>query len=525
MYIGFILLLCIIILFIFCFVMMMKKKSYSSYQLVEYPYLSVIILNHNRPHNLEKSIPILCTYPFIYEILIFHGNKQNYRDFKSVNNHVIVENMIDYINNDIYGGARRFFHFSKCKQDLILFLDDDMIPSKNFLINALSHFKIKPYSYNIAGKCERSCDIYGYKNQENPDKDSLIILTSCAVIPKKVVKNYMEIAFPFFESWIKKYKGNCEDISMNLFIKNYYNNIPIHIKEPVQELDISKGYHSQKDHYDIRDAFCKLFHDITFANHLLPTSNQTFFEFFIPFYKTHENIFTDIKPSYGIVDQIYCICLDDRREYMTRILKKNDLFSHTMFVKPISPSDITRKEYNIFSDTFLDPDCMIYYKLSKLPVHLSYLMVMYHSMTHRFRNVLILEDDIYFNRSLYIINYYIKTYQSIIRPDSSSILYLGYCGLNCNSVNIQQTKTPLLYHLNNYENIYCKHAILHNTLYFPLFFYSHEKLRYNSDHTFNKFYSKYSIQRFITNISLINQDRTIFDSKNENFDVLRTCGL
>ena len=514
---------CILFLFIFvsCFVMM-KKELFS----LSNKYLSVIILSHNRPHNLEKSIPILCSYSFIYEILIFHGNKQNYRNFKSVN-HVMVKNIIDYINNDIYGGARRFFHFSKCTQELILFLDDDMIPSKEFLMNALSHFKTKPYPNNIVGKTERSCDSSGYSTKKIPDNNSLIILTGCAIIPKKVVEKYMDIAFPFFESWIKKYKGNCEDISMNLFIKNYYNNIPIHIKDPVQELDISNGYHSQKYHYDIRDAFCKSFHHVIFPIRSLPESNKSFFDMFISFYKQHEGIFNDIRPPLldGIVDQVYCICLENRKEHMTKVLKENHLFSHTMFVKPISVSDITRTVYNMFSDTLVNPHCVIYYKLSKLPVHLSYLMVMYHSMIHQFRHVIILEDDIHFNQSSSVIHHYIKTYRSIVSPSVNSILYLGYCGLNCKSDNIQPTETPLLYHINSFENIYCKHAILHNTLYFSLFFNSHEKLQNASDHTFNLFYKKYSIQRFITNVSLIDQDRNMFDSKNENFGALKTCAL
>ena len=44
-----------------------------------------------------------------------------------------------------------------------------------------------------------------------------------------------KIYFDKTKSWLEKYKGNCEDLLFNLFIRNVLKNIPIFVKGHVYE--------------------------------------------------------------------------------------------------------------------------------------------------------------------------------------------------------------------------------------------------------------------------------------------------
>ena len=68
------------------------------------------------------------------------------------------------------------------------------------------------------------------------------------------------IGFKKYEKWLKKYKGNCEDLSLNIFIKEYYKTKPIEIKGKYFELDNNDGYSSNSNHYKIRNKFCKKYY-------------------------------------------------------------------------------------------------------------------------------------------------------------------------------------------------------------------------------------------------------------------------
>lgn len=506
------------------------QNNYDYYKNVSPTKVSLIILSHKRPHNLEKSIPILSTYDdVIQEILIFHGQKDYYRDFRS-SGKVPVKNFFDTINDEIYGGARRVFHYSKCRSDLIFFLDDDLLPSKEYIKRAINYFAHNPQSLTMVGSKVlnvtygiRHCDKKGYKKGID-DKDQLPRI-SASVVPKQIVGLYMKIAFPQYESWLKEYKGNCEDLGLILFIKNYYKTDFVLVDGDVHELDKTDGYHHKDNHYQVRDAFCQQFHLIRFDDppHT-PNIRPRFIDSFHHFYNQQQMRFESLKPVFmdGIIDQIYCICLDKRKEKMTEHFHDIGIFKYVLFMKPVIPADLSRDDYERFSETMNDPDSVLFYKLSKLPVHLSYLLVMRHAMQHRFKKILILEDDVQFEISLDTIKNYLKAFASMIFKDSA-ILYLGYCGLSCTSKYIEKTNEAKFYRLNDQQNIYCKHAIVHCTSYFNHFFETHPILSLTSDHTFNQYYKSNHIQRCITNYALITQDRNTFRSQNENFNALSTC--
>lgn len=245
-----------------------KKKKY---KITSRDKVSVIILNYKRPQNLKKLVPKLLTYPLIDDIVVSNGLKE--KEFKFFNNRVKIMN--DFKIDKLYGSAIRFLKVKYIKNDIVLFLDDDHIPSED-LVNKL-YFTIKNnYDKNtIYGNQNRICNSNGYNiitikkiisNAKeflnlNYDHSSYnIILTPILMCKASIIFDYLrsDEGWIKYEEWFKKYKGNCEDLSLNKFIKTYYNEKPIYVNGKVTKLDASNGYSSKIfTHLKIRNNFCK----------------------------------------------------------------------------------------------------------------------------------------------------------------------------------------------------------------------------------------------------------------------------
>jgi hypothetical protein len=488
--------------------------------------LSVIILNHGRPHNLHVSIPLLCQYLCVHEILILHGKHDTFFEFVSSSPHVTVRNIRDYVNNETYGGARRFFAFPHCTKDLILFLDDDTVPSEKWLWKAIKYLSQNTTRVYVGYKY-RCCGRDGYSTS-SCQTDS-IGLVGQSVVRKDVIKDYMKHAFHVFEPWFKKHKGNCEDISLNIFIKNFLKrSIQVIPDDGGLELDKSHGYHSDPHHYTLRNTFCRQYWDYSFDTPLPLSSLASIQKIYMSFLEKHLGRVHATKsllsPLEGI-DQVYCICLEIRKKRMKNILSKYGWLSQTSFVTPFEHHDLDTAHYNAMSTTFADPSSSIYFKQTKLPVHLSYLLVMYHALQHNFSTVYILEDDIAFTTSLTTLQKAVSEFLQF--SPVKSVFFTGYCGLeNCQKAQ-HVDDTSLLYHIGN-MNIYCKHAILHRTDYFRHFFQTLEKMFTGSDHMFNHYFKKNTIHRYIPATQLVAQIRDDHDlpSMNENYGQIMTqCHL
>ena len=216
--------------------------------------ISVILLNYDRPHNLHKTLPVLNKNELISEILVVHGHPDHFFNFKQDK----VINIKDYKNNKLYGGARRFFHIDKCKNDIILFLDDDVLPSKELIENLYTELN-KDYSKNTFYGCvKRICNLSGYYTST---ENSNVILTPILLIKKELMKNYInnKEGFIKYKKWLFDYKGNCEDLSLNMFIRKVQKEDPIYVEGHYDTLDNKGGYHNKPDHYKTRSDFCKKF--------------------------------------------------------------------------------------------------------------------------------------------------------------------------------------------------------------------------------------------------------------------------
>lgn len=227
--------------------------------------VSIIILNYNRPHNLSKSIPILDKIPIIDEIIVANGHSNHISSHYSDK----IVNLDDSSNNKKYFTLRRFFLSKYVKNDIIIMLDDDVIPSKKLIYSMIAHYNKD--KRNIYGAVKRCCYSDGYycnksdclqpiNNCELFDNYN-VILTGLTLIPTKIMARVSKqmIKEPLFKTVIKN-KGNGEDLLFNYVFRKIYNKKPIHVNGTFKNLDDSNGFSTATSTgMNLRSSLCKKF--------------------------------------------------------------------------------------------------------------------------------------------------------------------------------------------------------------------------------------------------------------------------
>ena len=228
--------------------------------------VSVIILSYNRPENLNKSIPKLVEMDNIDEIIILHGHK----DYVNYINHPKVRNINDWNDNERYYTMKRFKNAYLAKNETILFLDDDVVPSKKLLDKLISNYKED--KDNLYGPLKRKCDESGYHflwteklwNWILPmELDYNVILTPVLLTSKSVVNNVWNNMnsqdYKSYYDTVLNNRGNGEDLLFNQIYRDTYNKNPIHIRGDIKYLNTKDGFSTTKNynHKKIRNDFCK----------------------------------------------------------------------------------------------------------------------------------------------------------------------------------------------------------------------------------------------------------------------------
>jgi hypothetical protein len=219
--------------------------------------ISVIILNYNRPHNLDKSIPELLKIKQIDEIIISNGKKATKKSFDNPK----VISIDDWNNNEKYYTLLRFKNYTYCKNNRILILDDDIIPTQELITDMLIAYKKD--SNNIYGAVPRLCNKDGYYTMHNNKYN--YILTRIILCSKDVLKNVwenMENNTELFNIVVSQ-KGNCEDLFFNYEFMKLYNKKPKYICSEYNDLDMSNGFSNTDgvNHIELRTNFCKLIYN------------------------------------------------------------------------------------------------------------------------------------------------------------------------------------------------------------------------------------------------------------------------
>jgi hypothetical protein len=224
--------------------------------------ISVVILNWKRPNNIIKDIlPEIVNYKLVNEVIISHGNKETY--FKTPE-YSIVKHYHDADLNDTLGVARRFLRATHANNDCILILDDDRLPSENYVNRIYEEYKKDPYT--VIGTEKR---YVSFKNGYNKDQilsykkpeqgDILIVLTQTLMTNKQLCKNFMDKKDKMNDFALKaKPIWNGEDILFNLIFIKDFNKKPIYIKpENERKLKTNDAINDIPGHYTYREKFAR----------------------------------------------------------------------------------------------------------------------------------------------------------------------------------------------------------------------------------------------------------------------------
>ena len=213
--------------------------------------ISVYILNFKRPHNISIQIDSLINNPYIDEIIICNGHPDHIYEKTTTNPKIVIENDFD---NEFYT-ARRWISIPTCKNEFVLNLDDDVIPSEKLIEDLI--YNINKNSMTIYGPMKRRCNNKGYIH--NPTKNNYnTILTPILMTSKTLITNFLNSpqGLPNHIQWIKDHKGNCEDLSINMYL-NKIGIKPVWIDGEYTKLDQTNGFSSNPQHSKVRAEFCK----------------------------------------------------------------------------------------------------------------------------------------------------------------------------------------------------------------------------------------------------------------------------
>jgi GR25 family glycosyltransferase involved in LPS biosynthesis len=379
---------------------------------------SVYILNYNRPHNVYKQIDALINNEYIDEIIVSNGDPDNTVKYT----HAKVKIVDDFVNNSKLYAARRWMGIlNNCSNEYVLNLDDDLIPSDDLIEKLM--YKIQKDPYNIHGPFKRLCTNSGYKIKTKEEYNTII--TGLIMTSKKLIQDYMSIYFNYNIEWFKKYKGNCEDLSINMFLLQKGIK-PKFIEGKYSELDTSNGYSSKSNHLKVRDDFCKIF-------------SNTY----------NINDYKNIKDEWNnlIFDKTYIITIPERLDYITYITK-------IMKINPTIYEGVNKNILNLdklVDDNILSPSYKKFNNIGRIACYLSHINVLKNFLQNtKNNNCFIFEDDIKLNETLSDKIVHLKKIMNNI-PSNWDIIYFGKCAEKCKkkiTVNAYTTtnSTPLCLH-------------------------------------------------------------------------------
>ena len=184
--------------------------------------LSVVILNYNRPNFVKKDIiNSLNKISIIDEIIISHGKKETLFTSKNPK----VKSLFHYGKmNEEYGLTLRFISGLEAKNEHIIIMDDDIIPSEEAVLELFENIKKDERIYGIYGR-----DPTIEYNVQNVFGTIPIVLTRCLITTKSMCKYFIENYKKFENDDVKNSKPfwNGEDILFSLLSIKMTNKLPI----------------------------------------------------------------------------------------------------------------------------------------------------------------------------------------------------------------------------------------------------------------------------------------------------------
>ena len=451
---------------------------------------SVFILNYNRPNNVYKQIDYLLNNEYVNEIIDEIIVSNGHPDYKVKYPNVDKVRIIDDIDNNskIYTNRRWLGIVNNCNNEYVLQLDDDVLPSPDLIIKLVYNVHKDPY--NIYGPIKRSCTPSGYKTKIKFFDSYNTILTPISMTSKTLVQDYIDTYFHIYNDWVREHKGNCEDLSINMFLLHKHIK-PVFVNDKYSWLDTSNGYHSKSDHYIVRNNFCKIY-------------SQPY----------DLNDYSKIKQNWihNIFDSVYIITIPKRVYHVNYI-------SNTMKIKPIIFNAVDK---NTLDKKHLVDNNIItskYYSTNnkgRIACHLSHINVMIDFLKNpNKKHCMIFEDDMKLPNTLTNIVHIMENSMKNI-PNTWDIIYFGRCWDDCRKA----------VYYNKYlmkSNPLCRHAyavsrkgatkIVEHTL----------PMVHNGDDMYRILIDSHVLDSYSTKIPLFFQNRENELSTLGNNGVLKVC--
>ena len=160
----------------------------------------------------------------------------------------------------------------------------------------------------------------------------------------------------------------------------------------------------------------------------------------------------DSNKSFDVVDQVYCIVMPDRKEYM--INQMNKLGINCKFLDAITPKDLSKNDYNSLSKH----KRYTTEKKTRLPLQLSFTMCYMNAIKNNYQTIIVFEDDLtIISDKNTIINGITE-----FKKSDFAMFYMGYCWLNCDQ---QFELNGSIANVKDYSRLLCAHSICYKVSY------------------------------------------------------------
>ena len=233
-------------------------------------------------------------------------------------------------------------------------------------------------------------------------------------------------------------------------------------------------------------------------------------------YARFKDRFEDVEGSGdGPVDMVYVICMPSRKNYAKRVVGR--LGAKFRVLNAITPKELTPSDYQALSETLNPRNKMLYKKMTKLPVCLSFFMCYYDAYTRGYETIAVFEDDIKYEVSIDRIKRTIAEFNKT----SCEICFLGYCWSNCKRIREEATMiTENLYEAPRSVQLLCNHALVIKKSFLERYMSRKNAVYWNNrnDHTLSDYLRDNGVKKCIPPKAFVNQNREQMGSFNENYD-------
>ena len=204
--------------------------------------ISVLLYYDSDTIYLRSLLSTITKYKNINDIIVIYRGKQiNFKHYK-----------VRFFKDDLikeYSSFIRFLYVPKCKNDTILLLNNDIVPSERLILKLL--YRYKNDMVNYYGIFQRSCNSSGYQTISLYNN---IILSPVLLTSKEILERTWEDMINDKERMLDE---NMDDILFQFYFEKIYGKQPILVRGKFKSFSSSlKNFYQ----YKVKNEYCKNLH-------------------------------------------------------------------------------------------------------------------------------------------------------------------------------------------------------------------------------------------------------------------------